>query len=224
MIEVRGREDEITRHRIRDACGVGAFRSAGTALGDGRTCASSAVAACAGAAGAAATAAADARPTAALLARTATATSSVRDEALAATVAAPTATASSRLSRVWIGIDPVTGFLFFLASAESFSFADDEALPEDSKESSSEKEKEDDAFCLWSALCRPAASALFHEDFLEAFNDAKRKARRERERVGELKKEDIAAAAQENAIAFVGKRAAELPAYHDVLSGGGVTA
>ena len=87
-----------------------------------------------------------------------------------------------------------------------------------------EKEKEDDAFCLWSALCRPAASALFHEDFLEAFNDAKRKARRERERVDELKKEDIAAAAQENAIAFVGKRAAELPAYHDVLSGGGVTA
>ena len=106
----------------------------------------------------------------------------------------------------------------------SLFFADDEALPEDSKESSSEEEKEDDAFCLWSALCRPAASALFHEDFLEAFNDAKRKARRERERVGELKKEDIAAAAQENAIAFVGKRAKDLPAYHDVLFGGGVTA
>jgi hypothetical protein len=106
----------------------------------------------------------------------------------------------------------------------SLFFDDDEALPEDSKESSSEEEKEDDAFCLWSALCRPAASALFHEDFLEAFNDAKRKARRERERVGELKKEDIAAAAQENAIAFVGKRAKDLPAYHDVLFGGGVTA
>jgi hypothetical protein len=42
--------------------------------------------------------------------------------------------------------------------------------------------------------------------------------------VGELKKEDIAAAAQENAIAFVGKRAKDLPAYHDVLFGGGVTA
>ena len=102
-------------------------------------------------------------------------------------------------------------------------FTDDEALPEASKESSSEKEKEDDAFCLWSALCRPAASALFHEDFLEAFNDAKRKARRERD-LGELKKEDMAAAAQENAIAFVGKRAKDLPAYHDVLFSGGVTA
>eukprot|EP00228_Micromonas_bravo_P004397 CAMPEP_0203005568 /NCGR_PEP_ID=MMETSP1401-20130829/3027_1 /ASSEMBLY_ACC=CAM_ASM_000894 /TAXON_ID=38833 /ORGANISM="Micromonas pusilla, Strain CCAC1681" /LENGTH=1337 /DNA_ID=CAMNT_0049747199 /DNA_START=38 /DNA_END=4048 /DNA_ORIENTATION=+ len=85
-----------------------------------------------------------------------------------------------------------------------------------------EKEKEDDAFCLWSALCRPAASALFHEDFLEAFNDAKRRARTLQRDLGELKKEDIAAAAQENAIAFVGKRAAELPAYHDVLFGGGV--
>ena len=105
----------------------------------------------------------------------------------------------------------------------SLFFTDDEALPEASKESSSEKEKEDDAFCLWSALCRPAASALFHEDFLEAFNDAKRKARRERD-LGELKKEDMAAAAQENAIAFVGKRAKDLPAYHDVLFGGGVTA
>ena len=97
----------------------------------------------------------------------------------------------------------------------SLFFTDDDDLPRTFlREKEDSSEKEDDAFCLWSALRRPAASAAFHEDFLEAFADAKRRARRER--AAELKKEDIAAAAQENAIAFVGKRAADLPAYHDI--------
>ena len=64
-----------------------------------RTCANSEAAACAGAAGAAATAATDASPPIALVARTETATSSVRDEALTATVAVRRAGTARRAPR-----------------------------------------------------------------------------------------------------------------------------
>ena len=85
----------------------------------------------------------------------------------------------------------------------------------------SEEPREDETktkkFCLWRALSRPAASAAFHEDFRESFAAATRRARRDRD--AEPNEESVAAAAQENVIAFVGKRAADLSAYHALAPG-----
>ena len=72
--------------------------------------------------------------------------------------------------------------------------------------------------CLWRALASASKSAAFHEDFRGAFAEARRRARRSS---AEAKKKGshsgtFAAAAQESVIAFVGKRAGDLPAYHGV--------
>jgi hypothetical protein len=90
-------------------------------------------------------------------------------------------------------------------------------------------EKEAETVCLWRALARASKSAAFHEDFRDAFAEARRRARRS-SATGKQSKQSpppsakkkethsgtFAAAAQESVIAFVGKRAGDLPAYHGV--------
>ena len=87
-------------------------------------------------------------------------------------------------------------------------------------------EKEAETVCLWRALARASKSAAFHEDFRDAFAETRRRARRssatgKQSPPPSAKKKEthsgtFAAAAQESVIAFVGKRAGDLPAYHGV--------
>ena len=88
----------------------------------------------------------------------------------------------------------------------------------DTAETELPKSPEADTVCLWRALASASKSAAFHEDFRGAFAEARRRARRSS---AEAKKKGshsgtFAAAAQESVIAFVGKRAGDLPAYHGV--------
>ena len=88
----------------------------------------------------------------------------------------------------------------------------------DTAETGLPKSPEAETVCLWRALASASKSAAFHEDFRGAFAEARRRARRSS---AEAKKKGshsgtFAAAAQESVIAFVGKRAGDLPAYHGV--------
>jgi hypothetical protein len=90
----------------------------------------------------------------------------------------------------------------------------------DTAETELPKSPEADTVCLWRALASASKSAAFHQDFRDAFAEARRRARRSSEEKTAKKKGThsgtFAAAAQESVIAFVGKRAGDLPAYHGV--------
>jgi hypothetical protein len=90
----------------------------------------------------------------------------------------------------------------------------------DTAETELPKSPEADTVCLWRALASASKSAAFHEDFRDAFAEARRRALRSSEEKTAKKKGThsgtFAAAAQESVIAFVGKRAGDLPAYHRV--------
>lgn len=91
----------------------------------------------------------------------------------------------------------------------------------DTAETELPKSPEAETVCLWRALASASKSAAFHEDFRDAFAEARRRARRSSALFSSAKKKGthsgtFAAAAQESVIAFVGKRAGDLPAYHGV--------
>ena len=90
----------------------------------------------------------------------------------------------------------------------------------DTAETGLPKSPEAETVCLWRALASASKSAAFHEDFRDAFA-GRAHARGGRARFFLRRRKGthsgtFAAAAQESVIAFVGKRAGDLPAYHGV--------